>query len=54
MMDMKSYNIMMIDIASSLKYSKFDEVKYCPTAFEMWEKLQRVYEGDKNMQRAKA
>ena len=44
---------MMIDIASSLNYSEFDEVKDCPTTFEMWEKLQKFYGGDKNVQRAK-
>ena len=52
MKEEKYHNIMMIDIASSLNYSKFDEVKYFPTMFEMWEKPQKVYGGDKNVKRA--
>ena len=35
----KSHNIMMIDIASSLSYAKFDEVKDYETTFQMWNKL---------------
>ena len=38
----KNHNIMMIDIATSLNYAKFDEVKYCPTAFHMWKKLKKM------------
>ena len=38
MMDMQKHNIMMIDIASSLSYSEFDEVKDFPTAYDMWKK----------------
>ena len=49
----KDHNIMMIDIASSLNYSKFDDVKDFPTTFDMWEKQQRFYGGDKNVQIAK-
>ena len=30
---------MMIDIASTLNYVKFDEVKDCATTYEMWIKL---------------
>ena len=45
---------MMIDITSYLNYSKFDEVKDCPTAFDMWEKLKKVFGGDKNVQRDNA
>ena len=45
----KDHNIMMIDIASSLNYSEFDEVKNCPSAFDMWEKLKKVFGGDKNV-----
>lgn len=44
----------MIDIASSLNYSKFNEVKDCPIAYELWGKIKKVYGGDKNVQRAKA
>ena len=31
----KSHNLMMIDIASSLNYVEFDEVKTCTTTHEM-------------------
>ena len=31
----KNHNIMMIDIASTLRYAKFDEVKDCKTIHEM-------------------
>lgn len=44
---------MMIDIASSLNYYEFDEVKDSPTAYEMGEKLLKVYGGDKNVKRSK-
>ena len=41
--DKKNHNTMMIDIASTLSYVEFDEVKYCPTAHEMWNKLKDIY-----------
>ena len=44
---------MMIDIASSLNYAKFDEVKYCGTSHEMWIKLKSIYGGDDNVRRTK-
>ena len=44
---------MMIDIASSLNYAEFDEVKDCPTAFHMWKNLKEIYGGDDNVKRAK-
>ena len=50
----KNHNIMMIDIASTLSYAKFDEVKDCKTAHEMWTKLKYIYGGDDNVRRAKA
>ena len=53
MKEAKDHNIMMIDIASSLNYSEFGEVKDCPTTFDMWEKLHRVYKGDKNVKTTK-
>ena len=52
-MDMKNHNTMMIDIASSLSYSKFDEVKDYPIAYDMWKKLIEIYGGDDNVKRAK-
>ena len=45
---------MMIDIASSLSYEEFDEVKDYKTSFEMWNKLKDIYGGDDNVRRAKA
>ena len=50
----KDHNTVMIDIASSLNYSEFDEVKNCPSAFDMWEKLKKVFGGEKNVQSSKA
>ena len=43
----------MIDIASALSYAKFDEVKDCKNAHEMWTKLKDIYGGDENVRRAK-
>ena len=50
----KNHNIMMINIASSLNYVEFDEVKDCKTGHEMWTKLKDIYGGDDNVRRAKA
>lgn len=50
----KFHNIIMVDIASSLSYAKFDEVKDCKTAHEMWEKIEITFRGDENVKRAKA
>ena len=44
---------MMIDIASTLSYEEFDEVKDCKISFEMWKKLKEIYGGDENVRRAK-
>ena len=52
--DMKNHNIMMIDIAYSLNYVEFDEVKDCATTFETWKKLKDIYGGDDNVKRSKA
>ena len=30
----KTHNTMMIDIASTLSYEEFDEIKYCKTAMQ--------------------
>ena len=45
---------MMIDIASTLSYAEFDEIKDSKTAFYMWNKLKKIYGGDENVKRAKA
>ena len=42
---------MMIDIASTLNYVEFDEVKDCPISHEMWIKLKDIYGGDENVRR---
>ena len=45
---------MMIDIASSLSYEEFYEIKDYKFADAMWKKLKEIYEGDDNVRRAKA
>ena len=45
---------MMIDIASTLYYAEFDEVKHYQTTFVMCNKLKEIYGGDDNVKRAKA
>ena len=35
-MEKRNCSIMMINIASTLNYVEFDEVKDCPTTHEMW------------------
>ena len=49
----KNHNIMMIDIASTLNYVEFDEVKGCATTHDMWTKLKDIYGGDDNVKRSK-
>ena len=44
---------MMIDIASTLNYVEFDEVKGCATTHDMWTKLKDIYGGDDNVKRVK-
>ena len=44
---------MMIDIASTLSYPEYDEVKDCKIAHAMWTKLKDIYVGDGNVRRAK-
>ena len=43
----------MLDIASSLNYVEFDDIKGCTSTYQMWEALSNIYGGDKNVQRAK-
>ena len=49
----KTHNIMMIDIASTLSCEKFDDIEDFKYTFEMWEKLTEIYGGDDNVRRAK-
>ena len=53
MIDMKNHNTMMINISSSLSYSKFDEVKDYPTTYDIWKKMKEIYGGDENVRRDK-
>ena len=48
----KNHNIMMIDIASTLNYVKFDEEKDYGTCYEMWIKMKAICGGDDNVRRA--
>ena len=49
----KEHNKAMLEIASALSYAKFDDIKGCDTAKKMWDALNTIYGGDKNVQRAK-
>lgn len=44
---------MMIDMASSISYVEFDDVKDCTTTKKMWDKFAKIHGGDKNVLRAK-
>ena len=50
----KNHNIIMIDIASSLNYDEFDEIKDYKIIFDMSNKMKDIYGGDENVRRAKA
>ena len=43
----------MLEIASSLSYAEFDDIKGCDTTKKMWDALNTIYGGEKNVQRAK-
>lgn len=49
----KEHNQEILEIASSLSYSKFDEIKGCDTTKKMWDALHVIYGGDNNVLRAK-
>jgi len=47
--DMKNkqeHNQTMLEIASTLNYAEFDDIKGCDTAFKMWKALLDIYGGD--------
>ena len=44
----------MLEIASTLSYAKFDDIKGLNSAKKMWDALKTIYGGDKNVQRAKS
>ena len=50
----KEHNQAMLEIASALSYVEFDDIKGCKTGYKMWESLQTIYGGDKNVKRAKS
>ena len=49
----KEHNQTMLEIASTLSYAEFDDIKGCNTAKKMWDALTTIYQGEKNVQRAK-
>ena len=49
----KEHNQTMLEIASTLIYVEFDDIKGCDSAKIMWDSLQNIYGGDKNVLRAK-
>ena len=44
----------MLEIASTLSYAEFDDIKGLNSAKKMWDALKTIYGGDKNVQRAKS
>ena len=49
----KEHNKAMLEIASALSYAKFDDIKGLDSAKKMWDALNTIYGGNKNVQRAK-
>ena len=45
----KEHNQVMLEIASALSYTKFDDIKGCNIAFKMWDALTTIYGRDKNV-----
>ena len=43
----KEHNQAMLEIASTLSYAKFDDIKDLDSAKKMWDALNTIYEGDK-------
>lgn len=50
----KEHNQVMLEIASSLSYTKFDDIKECDTAKKIWDAIEKIYGGDRNVLRAKS
>ena len=50
----KKHNQAMLEIASTLSYAKFNDIKGLDSANKMWDALKTIYGGDKNVQRAKS
>ena len=53
MIEHKNHSIMMVDIAYTLSYAKFDEIKGCKPMHEMWVMLEKIFGADDNVKRAK-
>ena len=49
----KEHNQAILEIASTLSYVKYDDIKGCDTTCKMWKNLSTIYGGDDNVQRAK-
>ena len=49
----KDHNHAMLEIASALSYSKFDDIKGCDSVKKMWDTLHTIYGVDTNVLRAK-
>ena len=43
----------MLEIASTLNYVEFDDIKGWKSTFKIWKALSDIYGGDQNVQRAK-
>ena len=54
MIEHKNHTIMMVDIASTISYKEFDEIKGCKTTHDMWIMLEKIFGGDENVKRDKA
>ena len=46
----KEHNQAMLEIASALSYAKFDDIKGLDSANKMWDAIDTIYGGDKNVQ----
>ena len=51
-MKKKEHNQAILENASALSYTEFDDIEGCKTTYKMWESLQTIYGGDKNVERA--
>ena len=45
----KKHNQAMLEIASALSYLEFEDIKGCKLAKIMWDSIQNIYGGDKNV-----
>ena len=50
----KEHNQAMLEIASALSYAEFDDIKGLDSVKKMWDALNTIYGGEKNVQRAKS